>query len=135
MEKELAAQLPIADELLKYKGKLGESSKTLYTFLEKQSNFYKQLTRLSTYASMKSDQNTANTFYQGMTQEIAQKFSAVAAKLSFVSPELSAIPKEKIDKFIKADKNLKKYAQFLIISRGKKIYPFNKGRENNCRGR
>ena len=106
-KKELAAQLPIADEMLKYKGKLGESAKTLYTFLEKQSNFYKQLTRLSTYASMKADQNTANTFYQGMTQEIAQKFSAVAAKLSFVSPELSAIPKEKIDKFIKADKILK----------------------------
>ncbi|MGE5355005.1 MAG: oligoendopeptidase F [Deltaproteobacteria bacterium] len=119
---ELSAQLPVADELLKFKGKLGESAKTLYTFLEMQSNFYKQLTRLSTYASMKSDQNTANTFYQGMTQEISQKFSAVAAKLSFVSPELSAIPKETIDKFMKSEKKLKKYSQFFDNLQRQKKY-------------
>lgn len=119
---ELSAQLPVADELLKFKGKLGESAKTLYTFVEMQSNFYKQLTRLSTYASMKSDQNTANTFYQGMTQEISQKFSAVAAKLSFVSPELSAIPKETIDKFMKSEKKLKKYSQFFDNLQRQKKY-------------
>jgi oligoendopeptidase F len=119
---ELATQLPVADELLQYKGKLGESAKTLYTFLEKQSNFYKQLTRLSTYASMKADQNTANTFYQGMTQEISQKFSAVAAKLSFVSPELSAIPNETILKFMKSEKKLSKYSQFFDNLQRQKKY-------------
>ena len=109
---ELEKQVPKADELLNFKGKLGESGKTLFSFLEKENLLFKELTRLSTYASLKADQNTANTFYQGMTQEIAQKFSVIAAKLSFVGPELSAIPEETFKAFLKKNKELSKYTQF-----------------------
>lgn len=104
--------LPMADDLAKYKGKLGTSAATLYKFLEEENKLYKELARLSTYSSMKSDEDKGNSTYLGMDQEISQKVSAVSAKLSFVSPELSAIPAEKIKKFMSQNKNLKKYEMF-----------------------
>jgi oligoendopeptidase F len=110
--KDLEKTLPIADELLKYRGKLGESASVLYEFLEKRSLMMKQMSRLSVYASLSSDQNTANTHFQGMKQELSQQFTAVSAKLSFVNPELSSIPEEKIDVFMKQEKRLEKYWQF-----------------------
>lgn len=108
----LESQMPKVDELVSYRGKLGTASKTLFTFLEKQSALYKEMSRLYSYASMKADEDTGNAYYQGMNQEIAQKFSVAGAKMSFVSPELAAIPKETLDKFMKQQPKLKTYAQF-----------------------
>jgi oligoendopeptidase F len=104
--------LPTADKLVSYKGKLGDSADLLYEFLEYNNNFNKDLYRLFVYASLKADQNTANTTYQGMQQELRQKVSAISAKLSFVSPELSAISKEKLAKFKKENPELLKYDMF-----------------------
>jgi len=108
----LENQMPKVDELVSYRGKLATNAKTLFTFLEKQSDLYKEMSRLYSYASMKADEDTGNGFYQGMNQEISQKFSTAGSKMSFVSPELAAIPKETIDKFMKQQPKLKTYAQF-----------------------
>lgn len=108
----MEAHLPKADELVGYKGKLGDSAKTLYTFLEKNYDFNKDLYRLFVYASLQSDENTADTKNQGMKQELRQKASAVSAKLSFVSPELSAISKETLEGFKKELPELSKYDMF-----------------------
>jgi oligoendopeptidase F len=105
-------QFPKADDLLAYKGKLGKSAQNLFDFLEKNLAFNKDLQRLFVYASLQSDQNTADTKNQGMVQELRQKASAVSAKLSFVSPELSAIPKETLAAFRKDLPELSKYDMF-----------------------
>jgi len=104
--------LPLADDLVEFKGKLGSSAKILYAFLEKEYDFNKDLYRMFVYASLQSDQNTADTKNQGMVQELRQKASAVSAKLSFVSPELSAIPLETLDQFKKLVPELSKYDMF-----------------------
>ena len=108
----MEAQLPIADELLAYKGKLGSSPKTLYMFLEKNFEFNKELYRLFVYTSLKSDQNTADAGNQALKQEIRQRASAISAKLSFVSPELSAIPEETLKQFKKELPALARYDMF-----------------------
>jgi oligoendopeptidase F len=104
--------LPGADELVEYKGKLGSSAKTLFNFLERNYDFNKDLYRLFVYASLQSDQNTADTKNQGMVQELRQKASAISAKLSFVSPELSAISQETLEKFKQEVPELSTYDMF-----------------------
>jgi len=118
----MEAHFPIADELLAYKGKLSNSPETLLTFLEKQNDFNKKLYRLFVYASLKSDQNTADTKNMSMNQEIAQKASTVSAKLSFIGPELSAIPETKIAEFMAKAPGLKVYKMFFDNMKREKKY-------------
>ncbi|MEZ4907196.1 MAG: oligoendopeptidase F [Saprospiraceae bacterium] len=103
---------PVIDKLATYRDKLGSSAKTLYDFLETYNDLFKELSRLSSYASMKSDQDKGNTFYLAMDQEISTKYSMIGSKLSFVSPELSAIDENKVKQFIKQEPGLGKYNMF-----------------------
>ena len=102
-----------ADQLAAYKGKLGLSADTLLSFLEKSSDVNKLFTRISSYASMKSDQDLSNTDYLAMEQEVRQLAPVVNAKLSFAEPEILALGRDKIDRFIAEEPGLKIYAMYL----------------------
>ena len=104
--------LPLADGLLAKKGTIGQSAENLYDFLENYYRFKKELYRLFTYASLQSDENTANTKNQAMLQELQQKNAEVGAKLSFIAPELSAVPEEQIKAFMETKPDLKKYEMY-----------------------
>jgi oligoendopeptidase F len=108
----MEAHLPKADQLVAFRGKLGSDAETLYQFLELSNDFTKDLNRLYVYASLQSDQDKSDAGNQGMVQEISQKANAVSAKLAFVSPELSAINPETLEKFKKVQPKLKKYDMF-----------------------
>jgi len=96
-----------------YKGKLNTSSKTLLEFLKFGSDFYQKFTKVYCYASMKSDQDISNTKYMGMLQELKQLEPTIGAKTSFAEPELLAMGKETIDRFISEQKDLGVYKMYL----------------------
>jgi oligoendopeptidase F len=96
-----------------YKGKLGSSSGTLQEFLDLYFNFYKQYSRVYSYASMKSDQDLDNNTYMSMMQELRQADPTIGAAISFVEPEILSIGKEKIDLFLKENQGLKVYSMYL----------------------
>ncbi len=99
--------------LADYKGKLGAEAKTLLTFLEKSSHIEKDLTRVYSYAAMKSDQDTRVSKYQGMKQEMQQVYANFSATVSFFSPEILAIGQETIHSFMAQEKGLQIYAFML----------------------
>ena len=100
------------DELEGFKGKLGDSAQSLYFFLEKHSNFYKEFTRVYCYANLKSDQDTRVSKYLAKLQEISQAEALIGGKLSYIQPEILALGKDKVDQFITEYEPLKIYNMF-----------------------
>lgn len=99
--------------LTQYKGKLTQSASTLLEVLELNSKLVKEMVRLSSYAAMKSDQDTRVTKYAGMKQEMQQLFSAFGALTSFMGPELLTLEGNQINAFITKEKGLQTYEFYL----------------------
>ncbi|MHC4911659.1 MAG: oligoendopeptidase F [Planctomycetota bacterium] len=101
------------DEVLKYKGKLAESASQLLGCLDFESNLSKEFIRLHSYAAMKSDQDTRDSQYLAMKQEMEQLATDYSSKASFVEPEIAKMDKSKIDRFIDEEPGLKIFKMYL----------------------
>lgn len=97
------------DKFDSYKGTLGNSAKSLLSYLEFSSAFSKEFTRIYSYASMKLDQDIRNSKSMSMVQELRQISPLVGAKSAFSDPEILALGKEKIDQFLAQEPGLQKY--------------------------
>ncbi|WP_394583305.1 oligoendopeptidase F [Cytobacillus firmus] len=97
----------------KYQGRLGESAETLYAALQFQDHLLSRLGKLYTYAHMRYDQDTTNSFYQGMDDRIKNLYSEAASALAYIVPELLAEDEEKIAGFLKEKTELQLYKHSL----------------------
>ncbi|GLB58919.1 oligoendopeptidase F [Cytobacillus sp. NCCP-133] len=96
-----------------YQGKIGESAETLYEALQFQDHLLSRLGKLYTYAHMRYDQDTTNSFYQGMDDKIKNLYSDAASTLAYIVPELLAVDEKKIDRFLKGKTELQLYKHSL----------------------
>ncbi len=96
-----------------YKGKLGQSSATLLAAMDRLFDLTKTYSRLRSYASMSSDQDTRVSTYQSMKDEIGQIGTAFSAKASYFEPEILKIDRKKMDRFLKEEKKLSIYKFYL----------------------
>jgi oligoendopeptidase F len=90
-----------------YKGKL-KDAETILACMEGINAVVKDLSRLSVYAFMRRDEDTRNSEFdalQSRVQMLSMKFSA---GVSFITPELTALPVEKLEE-LAADPRLKDY--------------------------
>jgi len=101
------------DGILKYKGKLSTSASQLLACLDFHSRLVKELDRLQNYAAMKSDEDTRDSKYLAMRQEIEQLYTDYSSKASFIEPEIAKMDKRTIDKFIRKESGLKIYKTYL----------------------
>jgi oligoendopeptidase F len=101
------------DDALAFQGKLAESPSQMLACLKLNTEIDKELSRLFSYASMKSDQDTRDSQYQGSKQMLRQLVTEYSAKASFVTPEIAAMDKETIDAFIRKEPGLAIYRMFL----------------------
>lgn len=108
---ELAGRL---DEIVRYKGKLTESPASLLACLTLNSEFSKAFGRLSSYAQMKSDQDTRDATYLAMRQEIEQLATEYNTRASFIEPELVSLEPATVDRFIGDQPGLKVYRMYLM---------------------
>ncbi|MHC4097423.1 MAG: gluzincin family metallopeptidase, partial [Planctomycetota bacterium] len=106
----LAAQF---DRVLKYKGRLAASASQLLACLDFNSRLAKELDRLHSYAAMKSDEDTRNSKYLAMRQEVEQLVTDYSSKASFIEPEIAKMDKSTIDKFIRKESGLRIYKTYL----------------------
>jgi len=101
------------DRVLRYKGKLAASTSELLACLEFHSRLVKELDRLHSYAYMKSDEDTRDSKYLAMRQEIEQLITDYSSKASFIEPEIAKMEKSTIDKFIRKKTGLRIYKMYL----------------------
>jgi oligoendopeptidase F len=109
-KREIAAQF---DEVTKYKGKLASSASELLACLEFDSRISKEFGRLFCYASMKSDEDTGNSKYLGIKQEMQQLSTDYNSKAAFITPEIAKLDKQQIDTFMEQEAGLKVYKMAL----------------------
>ncbi len=96
-------------ELEALKGKLEEGGKALFEVLQTRDAAFEQLEKLFVYASMRKDEDTTNSTYQGMYDQAMQLYVHVTTAVSFIEPEILALPQEKQDQFIQDYPELKLY--------------------------
>src|SRR5579862_5610220 len=109
-KEKLAADLP---KLRPFQGTLASSAARLADVLEMQSHFDKELTRLYVYAAMRSDEDTRNSTYQGMQQEMIQLGSVLGTESAFIDPEILKMDNATIEGFIKQEPRLQVYRHYL----------------------
>ncbi|WP_294740621.1 oligoendopeptidase F [uncultured Exiguobacterium sp.] len=100
------AMLPL---LVEYKGRLGQSAETLYEGLQLRDEVSRRLYKLYTYAHMRYDENTADSFYQAMNDRARTLASQIGATLAFMTPELLAVPEATIETYLNENADLGMY--------------------------
>lgn len=112
-EKEFDEVKELIPSVTAYTGKLGESSENLYNALKTQDEITLRVEKLYAYAHMRYDQDTTNSFYQGLNDRIQNLYTQVASALSFMTPEILAIEEEKISSFLEENEALRLYKHAL----------------------
>lgn len=125
-KKELMAR---AGQVETYKGKLANSPSELLACLEFNSGFGKDFDRLTAYAFMKSDQDTRNSTYLAMKQEVQQLATDYQTKAAFIEPEIVKMDMAMIDKFIAGEPKLEVYRLYLSDLQRKKEHTLSEKEE------
>ncbi|AGE21306.1 MULTISPECIES: oligoendopeptidase F [Geobacillus] len=108
--KQVKAMIP---KLGEYKGRLGESPEVLYEALKCQDDVSMRLGKLYTYAHMRYDQDTTNSFYQGLDARAKSLYSEASSAMAFIVPEILAIDEAVLRSFLEQYEPLRLYAHAL----------------------
>ncbi|MFD1039026.1 oligoendopeptidase F [Virgibacillus byunsanensis] len=121
-EKELAAVQADVSDVTQYKGKLGESAKTLLNCLTALESFQKRLIRVATYASLRASADGSDPKNQGDSAKVSAAMAGIGANVSFIESELLTIPEAKLKDFLQEEKELQTYEKMLNDIMEKKPY-------------
>ena len=111
-----AAKEKLSSELFQlrhFQNTLASSASQLVDALEAQSEFDKELTRLYVYASMRSDEDTRVSTYQGMQQEMIQLGSVLGTETAFIEPEILKMDNATIERFLTLEPRLQVFRHYL----------------------
>lgn len=106
----LAGQL---GELEQGRGRLGSSGAELAAVLERTFGFAKELARISSYAGMRSDEDTRQAEPLAARQEVQQLAVEFAARTAWIAPEILALPAGRMAELVEAEPRLAPYRFFL----------------------
>ena len=112
-EQELASVAEDQKILIGFAGRLAESGETLYAYLEAMENLNVKGERLANYCMRKSDEDTRNATYLAMKGKFMSVYVALGAACSFETPEIMAIPEEKLQGFYAQFPKLERYRRYL----------------------
>ena len=108
--KSLQQRLP---ELETLKGTLAQSGQALLAVLQKRDELFEKLETLFVYASMRKDEDTTNSLYQGMYDRAMQLVVRASTVASYIEPEILAIPQDTLNRFVRETTELGLYGQQL----------------------
>lgn len=103
----------MAKEITKFKGKLGESAMSLLQCLKFKDELECLTEKVFVYANMKRDEDNANSTYQALSDRAKALYVEVKTAISFITPEIIAIPEDTLFNYIKENQQLKVYEQYL----------------------
>ncbi|MCQ6280959.1 oligoendopeptidase F [Bacillus sp. EB600] len=112
-EKEFQEVKNLIPEVKKFEGKLAESADTLFQALQNQDKLLERIGKLYAYSHMRYDQDTTNSFYQGLDDRMKNLYSQAASQLAYIVPEILSIDEGKITDFLKQKSELQLYKHAL----------------------
>ncbi|MBP5633306.1 MAG: oligoendopeptidase F [Clostridia bacterium] len=108
-EKAYAALSGFQSKIECFKGRLGESAKTLLEYCRLEDEISLAVEAVYGYSSLKGDEDTGNGFYQNMRGKSVGEYVAVQGAMSFSTPEILAISDEALEQFYKDEPELLTY--------------------------
>jgi len=99
-------QLPQLEAL---QGTIKNGGEALLAVLQKRDEITEQLEKVYVYSSMRKDQDTTNSKYQGMADRAMQLFVRTSTVASFIEPEILALPQETLNSSIQQTPGLQLY--------------------------
>lgn len=103
----------LAREAAGYQGTMKDSADQLYLVLKKQDELGELLEKVYVYASQKNHEDMGNAVYQELFGRAQMIMTQIADAVSFVEPELLAIPQEQVQAFVQEKEELKQYQRFI----------------------
>jgi oligoendopeptidase F len=100
------------DDLREYEGRVTESPATLLEFLELRESILREVSTVSSYASLRSAEDTRNQEYQAMQAKAESLSSSARSATSFLEPELQALDRDEVDAFVDAEPDLEAYGHY-----------------------
>jgi oligoendopeptidase F len=110
-EKDFAAVEKDVEKLAKFKGTLSQGPDQLYKFLQARDDTEPRLERVYVYASLTSDQDMRDGEHQAMKSRARSMLIKYGQLMSWAQPELTAIPFEKLDSWMRELPKLELYRQ------------------------
>ncbi|NLJ76855.1 MAG: oligoendopeptidase F [Peptococcaceae bacterium] len=109
-EKDFQTVKELGTEIEGYKGQLGRSAATLLQVLQLGYQLQQLNEKVFTYARMRRDEDNANSTYQALTDRAASLHTEVHTALSFMEPEILAIPPETLALYRQEEPGLAQYS-------------------------
>ena len=107
------AALAAVQKLPQYKGTLGQSPAALRAALQANSDLYRTVNRLSTYASLKADEDRRVAVNQEHQSQADDLLAALGENTAWIAPEILSLG-PKIEQFVAADPGLAKFRHGLL---------------------
>lgn len=101
----------LASKLSEYKGSMNQSSTRLLECLNADAEMSRLFEKVYVYAQMKSHEDTADAFYQGLADRADSLGTLVSSANSFIVPEILEMPGEVLDQFINENEDLAFYSK------------------------
>ena len=116
-------------EVAKYQGTLGESAANLLEYFKKEDELSVRLETLYTYASCSGDQDMSNAKYQDFRGKAMATIVAIESAGAFATPEIMAIPEEKLNAFYEECPELETYRRSIYKIRRRAAHILSKEEE------
>jgi len=104
-------QSKLAD-LEAYEGRLTEDGDTLLEALELRDDIYRQAQMVSSYARMRSDEDTRYQDYQALRARGASLMADVSSATSYFDPELQDCTREELQSLVESTEGLEEYEHY-----------------------
>ena len=128
-EQELATLEQASAAMAAYEGRLAESAKTLYEYLQQVEQVDVKADRLGNYCFRRSDEDTRDSNAQAMSGKYMAAVVALSAASSFATPEIMAIDEQTLQGFYAACPELERYRRYLTDLRRRKAHTLSSQEE------
>ncbi|MFB6108982.1 MAG: oligoendopeptidase F, partial [Haloplanus sp.] len=95
-----------------YEGRVTESPETLLELLELEESVLREVAKVTTYASLRSSEDTRNQEYQAMSARAESLAADARSAVSFVDPELQELDESDVAAFVETEPALAEYEHY-----------------------
>lgn len=120
-------------EIRKFEGTLKESAENLLNMQETCDELNELAENIYVYANQRMHENTANSYYQGLSGRAQLAMVQLSEATSFIEPEILDIPEEQLREMLE-DERLKKYAVYFNRLLRRKAHVLSKETEELLAG-
>ncbi|UOQ86508.1 oligoendopeptidase F [Gracilibacillus salinarum] len=112
-DKEWQAVKELLPKFQDYQGTLDEKASNVFELLQLQDEVSDRLSTLYTYAHMRYDQDTTNSFYQAMNGKAENLITQASSTMSFITPEILKLDEQTLKAYLNEHEGLQLYRHTL----------------------